>query len=112
MIYTGGGTLVCCGQEMELLVANTVDASKEKHVPVVTKEGGKVTVKVGSVEHPMVEEHYIQWIYLCTKNGGQRKSLKPGEKPEATFYVGEDEDVCEVYEYCNLHGLWVTTTCK
>ena len=111
MINYGGGTLVCCGQDMELLVANTVEASKEKHIPVIIKEDGKVTVKVGSVEHPMTNEHSIQWIYLCNETGGQRKNLKPGEKPEATFCFN-GEDAGDAYAYCNLHGLWATSSCK
>jgi superoxide reductase len=92
---------------MEELVPNTVDAAKEKHVPVVTVEGNKVVVEVGSVAHPMLEEHFIQWIYLQTKNGGQRKCLVPGQEPKAVFAL-EDDEVVAVYEYCNLHGLWKT----
>jgi len=102
-----GVPVVCCGQPMTELVANTVDASQEKHVPVVEKDGDKLVVKVGSVEHPMAEEHSIQWIVVETKQGSQIKYLKPGEKPEAEFNVA-GEDVVAVYEYCNLHGLWKT----
>ncbi|MBQ1351793.1 MAG: desulfoferrodoxin, partial [Oscillospiraceae bacterium] len=76
---------VCCGENMQLLEANTVDASNEKHVPVVAVEGNLVKVSVGSAEHPMLPEHFIQWIYLETEKGGQRKALKPGEKPQAVF---------------------------
>ncbi|MBE5929085.1 MAG: desulfoferrodoxin [Lachnospiraceae bacterium] len=97
----------CCGEKMEELVPNSVDASGEKHVPVVTIEDGVVTVNVGSVDHPMVEEHYIQWIFVETENGGQFKYLKPEEAPNASFCIGDDK-VVAVYEYCNLHGLWVT----
>lgn len=92
---------------MTELVANTVDASQEKHVPVVERDGNKLVVKVGSVEHPMAEEHSIQWIVVETKQGSMIKYLKPGEKPEAEFEVSA-EDAVAVYEYCNLHGLWKT----
>jgi len=106
MVNDSGVKMICCGQEMQELVANTVDAAKEKHVPVVEVEGNKVTVKVGDVAHPMVEEHYIQWVYLLTENGVQRKCLKPGEEPVAVFAVAEGDKAIEAYEYCNLHGLW------
>ena len=106
MVNSSGVKMICCGQEMQELVPNTVDAAKEKHVPVVEVEGNKVTVKVGSVTHPMVEEHYIQWIYLLTNNGVQRKCLKPGEEPVAVFALAEGDKAIEAYEYCNLHGLW------
>ena len=86
------------------LIANTVDAAQEKHVPVIEIDGETVTVKVGSVEHPSLEAHYIEWIVLVTEGGFQMKWLKPGMKPEATFKV--TEKVVAAYEYCNLHGLW------
>jgi superoxide reductase len=105
MIISSGVPIICCGEEMTELVANTVDASREKHVPAVTVEGDKVTVKVGSAPHPMLEEHYIMWVYLQTEKGGQRKCLKPGEAPEAVFALSGDKPVA-AYEYCNLHGLW------
>lgn len=98
---------ICCGEPMQELVANTVEASGEKHLPVVSVNGNVVTVTVGSVEHPMLQEHSIQWIYLQTKQGGQRKSLEPGQKPQATFALQDDEAVA-AFEYCNLHGLWKT----
>ncbi|WP_022749679.1 desulfoferrodoxin family protein [Lachnobacterium bovis] len=101
-------TPVCCGEEMKEIVANTVDAAKEKHVPDVTVDGNKVVVKVGSVEHPMQDNHYIQFIIVETTNGYQKKDLKPGEKPEAEFVLAEGEKPVGVYEYCNLHGLWKT----
>lgn len=107
MIENSGVPIVCCGEKMTELVANTVDASLEKHTPVVSVNGDKVEVVVGSVEHPMLEEHFIKWIYLETKKGGQRKALKPGEAPKAAFVVTDDEPVA-VYAYCNLHGLWKT----
>ena len=87
---------------------NTVEASQEKHLPVVTIEGNIVKVKVGSVEHPMTEEHHIAWIYLETEQGGQRKKLAVGSKPEAEFALAGGDKVVGVYEYCNLHGLWLT----
>jgi superoxide reductase len=106
MIHASGMKMVCCGDEMEMLQANTVDASLEKHVPVVTIEGNLVKVAVGSVPHPMVEEHYIMWVYLQTEQGGQRKCLSPGDKPEQVFALTEGDKVIAAYEYCNLHGLW------
>ena len=97
---------ICCGQEMEELTANTTDGAFEKHVPVITIEGSKVTVAVGSAEHPMLEAHYIQWIALETKEGAQRKPLTPGTAPKAVFALAEGDEVICAYEYCNLHGLW------
>lgn len=100
----GGVPVVCCGEKMEELVPNTVDASGEKHLPVVTLVGeGRIKVEVGSVPHPMTEEHHIAFIYVETERGGIYVDLK--DKPEAEIYVGE-ERVVAVYEYCNLHGLW------
>lgn len=106
MVHDSGVNPVCCGEDMAVLTANTVDASKEKHVPVVSVSGSTVTVKVGSVEHPMTAEHSIQWIYLETSKGGQKKNLSPGEKPEAVFALAGDDKLIAAYEYCNLHGLW------
>ena len=94
---------MCCGQAMTVLEPNTTDAAVEKHVPVIEASGSKVTVKVGSAEHPMLAEHYIEWIYLQTKDGGQFKCLNPGEAPAAEFIAA---DPVAVWEYCNLHGLW------
>ena len=105
MIHSSGVPVVCCGQKMTLIEAGTVEASREKHIPVVNVEGNTVKVSVGSVEHPMSEEHSITWIYLQTDKGGQRKCLNPGEKPEVTFAVADEKPVA-VYAYCNLHGLW------
>jgi len=110
-IEDGGGEMVCCGQPMTKLVPNTVDASKEKHVPVAEVDGDTVTVKVGSVAHPMLEKHYIQWICVMSGNRVQRVSLSPGQEPMATFNVPESGEI-EIYEYCNLHGLWKTTIVK
>ena len=96
----------CCGQKMTELVPGTVEASHEKHIPVYTVEGSKVSVKVGSVEHPMQDVHYIEWIAIETKNGYQIKELNPGEKPEAEFALASDDELVAVFAYCNLHGLW------
>jgi desulfoferrodoxin ferrous iron-binding domain len=96
----------CCGEEMQPLVPNTTDAAGEKHVPVIAVNGKTVTVTVGAVEHPMLDAHYIEWILLETKQGRQRKSLKPGEKPVAVFALTEGNEVVAAYEHCNLHGLW------
>lgn len=104
VVHNSGGTLVCCNQPMKLMVENTVDAAKEKHVPVIEKVDGGVLVKVGAVLHPMLDNHYIEWIEVHTENKVYRKFLKPGEKPEALFKI--DEEIKLVREYCNLHGLW------
>ncbi len=96
----------CCGEPMRELKANTTDAAQEKHVPEVSIEGNLVKVKVGSVEHPMTEEHHIAFIYLETENGVARKDLDHTGKPEAVFALAEGEKPVAVYEYCNLHGLW------
>jgi superoxide reductase len=101
-----GVRVVCCGEKMLELVPGTTDGATEKHVPVVKIEGNKVTVTVGSTEHPMVEAHFIEWIVLETRRGFQKKELKPGEKPEAEFLLPEGEAAVAAYEYCNLHGLW------
>ncbi|MDO5015075.1 MAG: desulfoferrodoxin family protein [Clostridia bacterium] len=98
--------LVCCGQEMTLLNANTTDAAQEKHVPVVEVNGNIVEVTVGEVEHPMVEEHYIQFITIETEKTVQTARLQPGEKPYAKFALADDDKLVAAYEYCNLHGLW------
>lgn len=108
MIKSSGVNVVCCGDPMTELKPNTVEASQEKHLPVVTIEGNIVKVKVGSVEHPMTEEHHIAWIYLETEQGGQRKKLAVGSKAEAGFALAGGDKVVGVYEYCNLHGLWLT----
>lgn len=105
VFQAGGGTLVCCGQEMALLSENSVDASKEKHVPVIEKGEGKVTIKVGSVPHPMEEAHFIQWIEVIDGNRILRQELKPGDAPEATFCCNKSDSIT-VREYCNLHGQW------
>lgn len=100
----GGGELVCCGESMKLFIENTVDAAKEKHVPVIEKSDDGYLVKVGSVAHPMEEKHYIQWIELIADGKAYRQFLKPGDTPEAFFKI--DADQVTAREYCNLHGLW------
>ena len=106
LIQDSGVPMICCGEEMETLTPNTVDASGEKHVPVVSVEGNRVEVKVGSVTHPMLPEHSIRWIALETRQGMQRKLLQPGEAPAAVFLLTEDDAPVAAYEFCNLHGLW------
>jgi len=106
VLYVGGGTLVCCGKEMILLQENSVDAAREKHVPVIEPNAGGVLVKVGSIPHPMEEKHYIAVIELVTKdNQVLRAELKPGDLPQTQFCVKADT-VLYAREYCNLHGLW------
>ena len=105
MINDSGVPMKCCGQNMTKLEPGTVEASHEKHIPVVSVDGNKVTVTVGSVEHPMVAEHSILWVYLQTDRGGQRKCLEVGKAPVVTFGLA-DEKPLSVYAYCNLHGLW------
>lgn len=107
LINNSGVPMFCCGEEMQELVPNTVDASLEKHLPSVTVEKDKVTIEVGSVPHPMIAEHYIQWVYLQTAKGGQRKELKPNTEPKATFILEDDEPIA-AFAYCNIHGLWKT----
>lgn len=106
MVHDAGVPLMCCGQKMEALIPNTVEASSEKHVPVVTVNEGEVLVNVGSTAHPMVPEHSIAWVYLETDKGGQRKTLAPGQEPQVRFSLA-DETPLRVYAYCNLHGLWM-----
>ena len=104
VLHAGGGTLACCGESMNELTENTVDASKEKHIPVVTAVPGGFKVVVGSIEHPMEAAHLIEFIELVTPSGVLRKNLKPGDKPEAIFLTEEKEVYAR--EFCNLHGLW------
>ena len=101
-----GVPTICCGEEMEQIIPGTTDASVEKHVPVITVNGNEVEVKVGSVDHPMTAEHYIEWIALSTKQGNQRKCLKPGDAPVAKFALVAGDEVVKAYAYCNLHSLW------
>lgn len=106
MIKESGVIMMCCGQNMTELVPGTSDGAAEKHVPVFTIDGNLVTVSVGSAEHPMMKEHFIEWIAIETAKGEQRKVLKPGEKAHAVFALTEDDSVVAVYAFCNLHGLW------
>jgi len=106
LIDNGGGSLVCCGDQMNELVPNTTDASVEKHVPVIMIDGNKITVEIGSAPHPMTEQHYIEWVYIQTDKGGQRKVLEPGDNPCVEFVLTDDDNVESAYAYCNLHGLW------
>jgi superoxide reductase len=104
VLHGGAGELVCCGQPMVHLVENTVDAAKEKHVPVIEKVAGGVKVKVGAVPHPMEEKHYIEWIEIIVDGKADRQFLKPGGAPEAVFKVESKKVTAR--EYCNIHGLW------
>ncbi|MDR3542506.1 MAG: desulfoferrodoxin [Desulfosporosinus sp.] len=105
MLHEGNGDLVCCGAPMKVFQENTVDAAKEKHIPMVEMIDGGVSVKVGSVAHPMEEKHYIEWIEVITDDGREyRQFLQPGQKPQAAFKIGAS--MITAREYCNLHGLW------
>jgi len=104
VLHSGKGELVCCGQPMKLMQENTVDASQEKHLPVMEKVEGGIKVKVGSVPHPMEEKHYIEWIELIVEGKAYRQFLKPGEAPEAFFPIKGEK--LTVREYCNIHGHW------
>ena len=101
-----GVPLVCCGQEMNELIPGSVDASVEKHVPMIEIDGDKIIVTVGSTPHPMTKEHHIEWVSLQSRFGNQRKALKPGMEPKVCFRVCEGDEILAVYAYCNLHGLW------
>ena len=105
VIHPSGVQMVCCGQKMTAIEAGTVEASREKHIPLVVVEGNTVKVTVGSVLHPMTEEHSIEWVYLETDKGVQRKALKAGDEPTVSFSLNNEKPVA-VYAYCNLHGLW------
>lgn len=105
-VKDAGVPVMCCGQKMDELVPGTVDASVEKHVPAFTVDGNIVKVTVGAVEHPMAEEHFIEWVSLQTKQGNQRKALVPGQAPAVEFAICDGDEVEAVYAYCNLHGLW------
>ena len=104
-IDNGGVALVCCGEEMKELVANTVEASKEKHLPVCTLKDNVLEVEIGENAHPMEENHHISWVYVETEKGGQRKNLENGKEPKTSFVLIEDKPL-SVFAYCNLHGLW------
>ncbi len=106
MVRDKGVPVMCCGQKMTEIIPGTTDAAVEKHVPVYEVKDGVVTVTVGAAEHPMLPEHYIEWIAVQTTGGNQRKTLKPGDAPKACFALCEGEAVEAVYAYCNLHSLW------
>lgn len=106
MVKDAGVPIMCCGKKMEELVPGVIDASLEKHIPVYTIEKNVVSVTVGAVTHPMVPEHYIEWISIQTKQGNQRKDLAPGMEPTACFALCEGDKVEAIYAYCNIHGLW------
>jgi len=106
MVHSSGAPVSCCGQKMTEIIPGTSDGAVEKHVPVYEVKENKVHVTVGSVAHPMTEAHYIQWISLQTKQGNQRKELKPNQEPKVCFSLCEGDEVIAVYAYCNLHGLW------
>jgi superoxide reductase len=108
VLHPGAGALVCCNEKMALMVENTVDASKEKHVPVIEIGANSITVKVGSVPHPMEAAHYIEWIELIADGKVYRQQLQPGQAPEATFPVIAKQVAAR--EYCNLHGLWTANS--
>ncbi len=105
VLTVGGGELICCGEPMILQTENTVDASVEKHLPIVEREENEITVVVGEVEHPMDEDHYIEWIEVITDKKVYRQNLKPTDKPIAKFQISADAEIV-VRAYCNLHGLW------
>ncbi len=105
-VKCSGVPVICCGEEMTELVPGITDGAVEKHVPCFEVKDHKVYVRIGEMEHPMMDTHYIEWISIQTNKGNQRKTLKPNEKPEAVFAILEDEEVEAVYAYCNIHGLW------
>ena len=105
-VINSGVPMTCCGEVMEEIIPSSVDAALEKHVPVVTREGDLVAVDVGSVAHPMLPEHYIQFVILETTAGVQIAELHPGDKPEAVFALVKGASIIAAYAYCNLHGLW------
>ena len=107
VLFVGGGELVCCGKPMQLLVENTTDASKEKHVPEIEKTADGIKVKVGGVPHPMEEKHWIMWVQLIANGKSYRQFLNPGDDPEALFKLSAEKPIAR--EYCNLHGLWKAT---
>jgi superoxide reductase len=107
LIVNNGAPLSCCGEAMKEVVPNTVEASREKHLPVLAYAGGAISVSIGQTEHPMAEEHHIEFVYVETENGGLRRRLNVGDKPFLSVAL-DDETPVAVYAYCNLHGLWKT----
>ena len=108
-VSSSGVPVVCCGNPMTEIKANSTDAAVEKHVPVIEQDGDLVVVTVSSVAHPMLEEHFIEWVSLQTEQGNQRKALRPGAEPKVCFKLTEGDKVVAAYAYCNLHGLWKGT---
>ena len=106
VVEDSGCRVSCCGIPMEEIIPGAVDASEEKHVPVILQDGSRVRIVIGEILHPMGSDHYIQWISIDTKEGIQRKELSPESAPEASFILTEDDELISVYAYCNLHGLW------
>ncbi len=106
VVRDAGASLMCCGEKLKEITPGTTDGATEKHIPVYTVDGNTVTVTVGSAEHPMMPEHYIEWVSLQTKQGSQQKILHPGEKPTVRFALCDGDEVEAVYAYCNLHSLW------
>ena len=106
LVKESGVPIICCGEAMQEIIPGTTEASLEKHIPVYTVEGNKVYVTVGAVEHPMIPEHYIEWVSLQTNSGNQRKALKPGDAPKVCFALCDGDKVEAVFAYCNLHSLW------
>jgi superoxide reductase len=104
IVHNSFGQLVCCNQPMKLQTENTIEASVEKHIPLIEKLGNKILVKVGSIEHPMTNEHYIEWIEVLTPNSSFKNFLKPSDKPQSEFFI--NEEIISARAYCNLHGLW------
>lgn len=107
-VHDASVPVVCCGEQMTKLEPNSVDAANEKHVPVVEVKDNLIKVTIGEVAHPMTEKHLIEWVYVQTEHGGQRKNLSPEDKPEATFALADGDKALFVFAYCNLHGLWKT----
>ena len=106
MIHDAGPNPICCGADMREMIPGSSDGAAEKHVPVASREGNRLSVWVGEDPHPMMEAHYIQWILLETRQGVQRKNLQPGDEPRAEFLLTEGDEPVAVYAFCNLHGLW------
>lgn len=105
-IYSSGVPMICCGEQMQEIIPNTSEGAGEKHLPVFNVDGNTVNVNVGEIDHPMVDEHYIEWIYIQTEKGSQYKYLKSGDAPVGVFLLSDDDKVLAAYAYCNLHGLW------
>lgn len=103
-----GPSIVCCGEKMKEIIPASVEAAHEKHMPIIHVNGNEVTVHVSSIDHPMLDEHWIEWIALETTEGFQRKQLAPGTQPECKFMLTSNDKVIAAYCYCNLHGLWET----